>query len=82
MVSFDLADGYYTLGINEANRDNFMVNYRGTLYRLADGKAQYMYLAIPAARLYQRELHSVLGSREGWGKNVKMTYQLRLDLRW
>eukprot|EP00873_Tetraselmis_striata_P035488 jgi/Tetstr1/455752/TSEL_042551.t1 len=37
MVSFDLADGYYTLGIvNEAGRYLFTVDYRGiTLYRLA-----------------------------------------------
>jgi hypothetical protein len=35
MVSFDLADGYYTLGIREEDRDFFTVNYRGTLYILA-----------------------------------------------
>jgi hypothetical protein len=35
MVSFDLADGYYTLGIREKDIDLFTVNYRGTLYRLA-----------------------------------------------
>jgi hypothetical protein len=35
MVSFDLADGYYTLGIREEDRDFFTVNYCGTLYRLA-----------------------------------------------
>jgi hypothetical protein len=35
MVSFDLADGYYTLGIREEDRDFFTVNYRGTLYKLA-----------------------------------------------
>jgi hypothetical protein len=35
MVSFDLADDYYTLGIREEDRDFFTVNYRGTLYILA-----------------------------------------------
>jgi hypothetical protein len=35
MVSFDLADGYYTLGVREGDRDFFTVSYRGTLYRLA-----------------------------------------------
>jgi hypothetical protein len=35
MVSFDLADGYYTLGIREEDIDFFTVNYRGTLYILA-----------------------------------------------
>jgi hypothetical protein len=34
-VSLDLADGYYTLGIREEDRDYFTVNYRGTLWRLA-----------------------------------------------
>jgi hypothetical protein len=34
MVFFDLADGYYTLGIRE-DIDFFAVNYRGTLYKLA-----------------------------------------------
>jgi hypothetical protein len=31
------------------------------------GKAQYLYLAIPAARFYLRELHNVLATRAGWG---------------
>jgi hypothetical protein len=35
MVSFDLTEGYYTLGIREEDADFFTVNYRGTLYRLA-----------------------------------------------
>jgi hypothetical protein len=35
MVSFDLADGYYTLGIREEDRDFFTVNYRETLHGLA-----------------------------------------------
>jgi hypothetical protein len=35
MVSFDLADGYYTLGIREEERDFFTVDYRGTMYKLA-----------------------------------------------
>jgi hypothetical protein len=34
-VSLDLADGYYTLGIREEDRDLFTVNYRGALWRLA-----------------------------------------------
>jgi hypothetical protein len=35
LVSLDLADGYYTLGIREANRDFFTINYKGELWRLA-----------------------------------------------
>jgi hypothetical protein len=35
MISFDLIDGYYTLGIREEDKDFFTVNYRGTLYMLA-----------------------------------------------
>jgi hypothetical protein len=34
-VSLDLADGYYTLGIREEDRDFFTVNYTGELWRLA-----------------------------------------------
>jgi hypothetical protein len=34
-VSFDLADGYYTLDIMEEDRNYFTVNYRGTLWHLA-----------------------------------------------
>lgn len=46
------------------------------------GKAQYLYLAIPAARFYLRELHDVLATRTGWGGRVQLTYQLRRDLQW
>jgi hypothetical protein len=35
MVSFDLTDGYYTVGIREENKELFTVNCRGTMYRLA-----------------------------------------------
>jgi hypothetical protein len=35
IVSFELTDGYYTLGIREEDRDYFAVNYRGALWRLA-----------------------------------------------
>lgn len=35
MLSFDLQDGYYALGIDPEYRDFFTVNYRGKLYRLA-----------------------------------------------
>jgi hypothetical protein len=34
-VFLDLADGYYTLGIREEDRDFFTVNYRGELWHLA-----------------------------------------------
>jgi hypothetical protein len=35
MVSFDLADGYYTLGIREEDIEVFTVNHRGMRYVLA-----------------------------------------------
>jgi hypothetical protein len=35
MVSFDITDGYYTLGIREKDKDFFTLSYRDTLYRLA-----------------------------------------------
>eukprot|EP00873_Tetraselmis_striata_P037817 jgi/Tetstr1/458081/TSEL_044588.t1 len=44
------------------------------------GRAQYMYLAIPAARFKKRELHNVVGSK--WGGRVRMTHQPRRDLQW
>jgi hypothetical protein len=31
LVFLDLADGYYTLGVRENDRDYFTVNYRGTM---------------------------------------------------
>lgn len=46
------------------------------------GKAQFLYLAVPAARFFLRELHCVLATRTGWGGRVKMTHQLRRDLEW
>eukprot|EP00873_Tetraselmis_striata_P009838 jgi/Tetstr1/430102/TSEL_001961.t1 len=44
------------------------------------GRAQYLFLAIPAGRFYLRELHDVVGSK--WGGRVRMTHQLRRDLQW
>jgi hypothetical protein len=35
IVSLDLADDYYTLGIREEDRDFLTVNYRSELWRLA-----------------------------------------------
>jgi hypothetical protein len=46
------------------------------------GKAQFLYLAIPVARFYLRELHTVLGPRTDWSGQVKMSNQLQRDLRW
>jgi hypothetical protein len=36
VVSYNLADAYYKLGIREEDRDFFTTNYRGALYRHAD----------------------------------------------
>jgi hypothetical protein len=41
---------------------------------------QFFFLAIPAARFFLRELHSVLGDK--WGGQVRLTPQLRRDLQW
>eukprot|EP00873_Tetraselmis_striata_P037586 jgi/Tetstr1/457850/TSEL_004252.t1 len=46
------------------------------------GKAQFLHLAIAPARIFLRELHCVLATRQGWGGRVKMTNQLRRDLEW
>eukprot|EP00873_Tetraselmis_striata_P013848 jgi/Tetstr1/434112/TSEL_023256.t1 len=43
MLSFDLQDGFYALGIAPSDRDYFTVNIRGTLYRLGGGeRASYL----------------------------------------
>ena len=34
MFRFDLKDGFYALGISQADRNYFTVNVRGQLYRL------------------------------------------------
>jgi hypothetical protein len=34
MVTFDLADDYYRLGMRGEDRDFFALNYCGTMYRL------------------------------------------------
>jgi hypothetical protein len=39
-----------------------------------------LFLAIPVARLFLRELHSVLGDK--WGGRVRLIPQLRRDLLW
>ena len=46
------------------------------------GKAQFLYLAIPAARFYLRELHDVMATKDSWSGRVKITNQLRRDLLW
>jgi hypothetical protein len=59
MVSFDLLDGYYTLGLREASTDFFTVNYRSTLYRLAGlpmGLEMQQLLFLPAYRSFYPSL--------------------------
>ena len=46
------------------------------------GKAQFLYLAIPAARFYLRELHTVLSTKSSWQGKVRVTKQLHRDLEW
>lgn len=46
------------------------------------GKAQFLYLAVPAARFYLRELHNVVSTKACWSARVKITAQLRRDLQW
>jgi hypothetical protein len=46
------------------------------------GKAEFLYLAIAPARFFLRELHNVLATRTGWGERVRLTHQLRHDLKW
>ena len=46
------------------------------------GRCQFLYLAIPPARFYLRELHSVIATKSSWGGCVKVTKQLKRDLEW
>eukprot|EP00873_Tetraselmis_striata_P005724 jgi/Tetstr1/425988/TSEL_016337.t1 len=46
------------------------------------GCAQFMFLAIKPARLYLRELHDELRTKDSWSGRAKMTRQLRRDLEW
>jgi hypothetical protein len=64
--------------LQRATRNNIWLHVK-ELQPLA-GHAQYLSLAIPAARLFLRELHSVLGDK--WGIRVRLTPQLSRDLRW
>ncbi|KAK3266617.1 hypothetical protein CYMTET_24769 [Cymbomonas tetramitiformis] len=41
-----------------------------------------VYLALPTARLYLRELYFVLGKKSSWGSKVKLTRQAWGDLQW
>ena len=50
-----------------------------TLASLA-GKAQFLYLAIPAARFYLRELRNVTSTRTIWTGSLQVTNQLARDL--
>eukprot|EP00854_Cymbomonas_tetramitiformis_P009989 gene9989-biopygen10209 len=43
---------------------------------------QSVYLAVPAARLYLRELYFVLTKKRSWGAKVKLTRQSFGDLKW
>ena len=46
------------------------------------GKAQFLHLAILVARFYLRELHDVVKSSESWTGTVRVTKQLKRDLKW
>jgi hypothetical protein len=43
-------------------------------------RAEYLFLAIPAARFYLHDLHCVVGGL--WSRRVRMTPRLRRDLQW
>lgn len=46
------------------------------------GMLRFRYLAIPAARFYLRELHSVLATRSIWSGTVKLLRNLTRDMQW
>eukprot|EP00854_Cymbomonas_tetramitiformis_P015482 gene15482-biopygen15947 len=46
------------------------------------GLCQSVYLAVPTARLYLRELYVVLAEKRSWGANVKISRAAWSDLEW
>ncbi|KAK3241341.1 hypothetical protein CYMTET_48882 [Cymbomonas tetramitiformis] len=46
------------------------------------GLYQSVYLAVPAARLFLRELYFVLAEKRSWGTKVKISRAARGDLEW
>ncbi|KAK3288759.1 hypothetical protein CYMTET_3776 [Cymbomonas tetramitiformis] len=46
------------------------------------GLCQSVYLAVPAARLYLRELYFVLAEKRSWATKVKISRAARGDLEW
>eukprot|EP00873_Tetraselmis_striata_P004168 jgi/Tetstr1/424432/TSEL_001453.t1 len=91
-VDIDTATGYYYAPVDKLQR--LARQAKHLLQRAARdarwlpvrelqslvGRAQYLFLAIPAARFYLWELHDVVGSK--WGGRVRMTHQLRRNLQW
>ncbi|KAK3234392.1 hypothetical protein CYMTET_55334 [Cymbomonas tetramitiformis] len=47
-----------------------------------NGLCQSIFLAVPAARMYLRELYFVLSTKRSWGAKVKLTRQSLHDLEW
>ncbi|KAK3273086.1 hypothetical protein CYMTET_18658 [Cymbomonas tetramitiformis] len=47
-----------------------------------NGLCQPVYMAVPTARLYLRELYFVLGKQSSWGSKVKLTRQAWGDVQW
>eukprot|EP00854_Cymbomonas_tetramitiformis_P013110 gene13110-biopygen13502 len=54
------------------------------VYQAADGVVadESVYLAVPAARLYLRELYFVLAEKRSWGAKVEISRAARVDLEW
>jgi len=46
------------------------------------GLAQSVYLAVPPARHFLREIHWCISSKQSWGSRVRLTYQALRDLQW
>ncbi|KAK3240700.1 hypothetical protein CYMTET_49479 [Cymbomonas tetramitiformis] len=46
------------------------------------GLCKSVYLAVPPARLYLRELHFVIFKKRGWGAKVKLTRLAWSDIEW
>ena len=93
-LEVDLKDGLFR--VTEDRLQKIHVKAKGLICRAArekrwvqarelagfNGLCQSVYLAVPAARLYLRELYFVLGTKKSWGSKVKLTRQAWGDLEW
>eukprot|EP00854_Cymbomonas_tetramitiformis_P000288 gene288-biopygen202 len=71
------SDGRY-----DAERDALAGTTTDTVECVCSRLCQSVYLAVPAARLYLRELYFVLAEKRSWGSKVKISRAAKSDVKW